>query len=123
MCDEYLDNDLTDVDGDLELPTRAVPRPSAIGLAIDELLLTLATKNADYTGDYSEFFNFESSAIAAGIEVDDVFKVLLAVKEGRIAALASATHSPNHEALLDSYKDFAGYAVLRYAYHLSQQEN
>lgn len=101
-----------------------VAKHSYINQAMNELLFTLASKNADYAGLVDEFFNFDFASEAARVSVDDVFRVMLGVKEGRIRAIIARgafgkPGHPNNESLLDSYKDFAGYAVLRYAYHLS----
>lgn len=91
---------------------------SWIGAALDELRSVLTSKNQDYRID-GEFSNFEFAANIADIDVVDSITNQLAIKLGRIKGLGE---EPNNEAKLDSYKDLAGYAILLYAYVLSEQE-
>ena len=91
--------------------------PSYIEYAISDLHDTLKSKNADYRID-GEFSNFEFAAEVAGIETVDAIATQVGIKLGRIKGLSD----PNNEALLDSYKDLAGYAIILYAHALSLQD-
>lgn len=88
---------------------------SYIQKAMDELLLTLATKNNDYRID-GEFSNFEFAADLADLEVHDVFLIQIAIKIGRLKGQLQGGY--NHETYMDTVKDLAGYAVLFYAQQL-----
>jgi hypothetical protein len=89
---------------------------SWIDRAILELNATLAAKNEDYRID-GEFSNFEMAATVADTTVDKVMLTQIAIKLGRLKGLSD---HPMNESRLDTYKDLAGYAVILYAYALSQ---
>lgn len=90
-----------------------------IDRAIEDLQETLASKNADYRID-GEFSNFEHAAESVGISVISTIMTQLFIKLGRLEGLAD---QPNNEARLDTYKDLAGYAIILYAYALSQENS
>lgn len=93
---------------------------SCIELALSLLKETLRSKNADYRIG-SEFSNFYFSADVAGIAPGDVMMAQIGIKLGRIKGILSTTDRDiNHEALIDTYKDLAGYAVLLYALKLKE---
>lgn len=84
--------------------------------ALVELRSTLLDRNENYKID-GEFSNFEFAATIAGIDPLDVMMSQTAIKLGRIKGLWSKERVDN-DALLDSYKDLAGYSVIMFAYAL-----
>jgi hypothetical protein len=90
--------------------------------AIIELERTLSSKNSDYRID-GEFSNFEQAAKTArqitGVQftADEVIATQIGIKLGRLEGLPP---EPNNESRLDTLKDLAGYAIILYAYTLSQ---
>ena len=74
-------------------------------------------KSADYANDNRRYSNFEYAAKFAGVTVDQVFAVLIGVKEARLLELESSGKTPLNEAIEDTRLDAAVYAVLRYSYH------
>lgn len=96
---------------------------SAITSAIEILAATLESKNADYKID-DEFSNFTFAADAAGIKPSDVLMGQIGIKIGRIKGLKKDPFKDiNYEALLDSYQDLAGYAIILYAMKLKDLGN
>src|SRR5437879_36007 len=92
---------------------------SYIEVALEELTVTLASKNQDYRID-GELSNFEFAAEAAGIETYRAILSQLAIKLGRLKGIEGK--DVNNETALDTYKDLAGYAIILYAYALSLQD-
>lgn len=96
-----------------------------IDRAIEDLQETLASKNADYRID-GEFSNFSAAASTAcsltglAIGTEDAIALQIGIKMGRLQGLPLA---PGNEARLDTYKDLAGYAIILYAYALSQESS
>lgn len=87
--------------------------------ALVELQSVLVERNRDYKID-SEFSNFEFAGSISGVETVDVILSQLSIKLGRIKGLRGKAPSENNQlALLDSYKDLAGYATILFAYALS----
>lgn len=84
--------------------------------ALAELQSVLVERNRDYKID-GEFSNFEFAARVADLLPEDVMISQLAIKLGRIKGL-KVKGSVNQDALLDSYKDLAGYATILFAYSL-----
>ena len=95
------------------------PTNSWIRQAIYGLSLTLDAKNEDYRID-GEFSNFEYAGQLAGVHPMDVIVTQVGIKLGRLKGLPK---DPNNEARLDTFKDLAGYAVILYAYALSQVDD
>ncbi len=102
------------------IPKGEAPAPSRIREALDELTLTLALKNSDYK-IAGEFSNFYYAHDVAGVGIRDVFLIHIATKLGRIRGLLQSDRDVNYEAIEDSIKDLAGYAVLMYAHELSMK--
>jgi len=101
-------------------PTVKYEEWSNIGLALDNLKRTLQTKNSDYKLN-SEFSNFYFAADVAGTSAHDVILGQIGIKIGRIKGLLQKNGDDiNHEALLDSYQDLAGYAIILYALKLKE---
>lgn len=73
-------------------------------------------KNHDYAEGDNPFSNFEFAAEFAGVTVDQVFDVLIGVKQARLQVLSKAD-APNFESLHDTRIDQANYAALKAAYH------
>ena len=73
-------------------------------------------KNHDYAEDGSPFSNFEFAAQFAGVTVDQVFDVMIGIKQARLAVLQKK-EAPNFESLHDTRVDQANYAALKAAYH------
>lgn len=84
--------------------------------ALEELQSVLVERNRDYKID-GEFSNFEFAARVADLLPEDVMVSQLAIKLGRIKGLKAKGYV-NQDALLDSYKDLAGYATILFAYSL-----
>jgi hypothetical protein len=74
-------------------------------------------KSADYANDENRYANFEYAAKFAGVTVDQVFAVLIGVKEARLLELQTAGKTAVNESIEDTRLDAAVYAVLRYSYH------
>ncbi len=74
-------------------------------------------KSQDYANEKDRYSNFEYAAKFAGVTVDQVFAVLIGVKEARLLELSAAGKTPVNEAIEDTRLDAAVYAVLRYSYH------
>lgn len=77
----------------------------------------LSQKNHDYKID-SEFSNFEYAAELSGSDVLGVIMAQIGIKLGRLKGLPEEVYN---EAKIDTYRDLAGYAVILYAYVMSQQ--
>jgi hypothetical protein len=86
--------------------------------ACREITETLAKKGQDYTAPGDEFENFLEQARAAGIELHQVFKSILAQKRTREKNVRAKGGLTNFEPFIDSIRDHAGYAVLWYACEL-----
>ena len=84
----------------------------------EQLLQTMLaihdSKNADYATDGNPYSNFEEAAAAAGVSVDQVFAVLMGIKQARLKALTG--RPPQNEPVQDSLLDLAVYAALRASY-------
>jgi hypothetical protein len=94
---------------------------SMITEALNSLSATLDTKNSDYKMDSNEFSNFYFAADVAGISASEVMLAQIGIKIGRIKGLtADPSKDVNHESLLDTYQDLAGYAILLYALKLKE---
>jgi hypothetical protein len=91
---------------------------SWIEVAVYELLATLASKNQDYRID-GEFSNFEHTAALVDTTPENVMLTQVGIKIGRLNGLRRSGATPNHEGLLDTCKDLAGYAIILYAYAMS----
>lgn len=89
---------------------------------LDCMRRTHDQKNADYAIDGNPFSNFEEAAASAGVTVDQVFAVLIGIKQARIKALTSQGKAPQNESLQDSIKDLAVYAALRAAYQVEMPD-
>lgn len=74
------------------------------------------SKSHDYAEGDNPFSNFEFAAQFAGVTVDQVFDVLIGVKQARLQVLSKAD-APNFESLHDTRIDQANYAALKAAYH------
>ena len=88
--------------------------------AFDALLTRMGEihdrKNQDYAQLANPYSNFEEAAAAAGITVDQVFAVLMGIKQARLKELTSTSKIPNNESLQDTKLDLAVYAALRASY-------
>jgi hypothetical protein len=84
--------------------------------ALKDLSRTLAEKNHDYKID-GEFSNFEYAAELSGSDVLGVMMTQIGIKLGRLKGLPEEVYN---EPKIDTYKDLAGYAVILYAYVMSQ---
>ena len=73
-------------------------------------------KGHDYARDENPYSNFEEAAAEAGVSVNDVFKVMVGIKNARIRELERSGKSPQNEALLDSYMDGLMYKALQLSY-------
>ena len=87
---------------------------------LDEMRALHARKNQDYASDTNPFSNFEEAAEEAGVEVADVFAVLIGIKNARIRELERSGKTPQNESLMDSYLDRCMYVALDLAYRRQQ---
>lgn len=87
--------------------------------ALEDLSHNLASKNEDYRID-GEFSNFEHTAALVDTTPENVMLTQIGIKLGRLNGLRRSGATPNNESLLDTYHDLAGYAVILYAYVMSQ---
>jgi hypothetical protein len=93
------------------------PDPNSwIQAALTDLGHTLASKNHDYKID-GEFSNFEYAAELSGSDVLGVMMTQIGIKLGRLKGLPEEVYN---EPKIDTYADLAGYAVILYAYVMSQ---
>ena len=74
-------------------------------------------KNADYATAKDPYSNFTQAAEFAGVTVDQVFAVLIGIKEARLKELTSTGKVPNNESIQDTRIDAATYAALRASYY------
>lgn len=79
-------------------------------------------KNHDYASDNNPYSNFEFAAHYAGITVDQVFDVMIGVKQARLIELTSAGKTPNNESIWDTKRDLAVYAMLKASYSMKVVE-
>lgn len=91
---------------------------SYVQRAIEELAETLQSKNEDYRIG-GEFSNFEYAAEVSSTTTAEVMLTQIGIKVGRLIGLKE---NPNNESFKDSVKDLAGYAVILYAYLMSEDE-
>lgn len=73
-------------------------------------------KNEDYAQDGNPYSNFEFAANFAGVTVNQVFDVLIGVKQARLLNLTDSGKTPNHESIEDSQLDQAVYTALKASY-------
>lgn len=81
-----------------------------------------ARKSHDYAKNDNPFSNFEEAATEAGLEVNEVFRVMIGIKNARIRELEGNGKTPENEALVDSYMDRLMYGALQLAYMKKQLE-
>ena len=74
-------------------------------------------KNADYAEDGNPYSNFEFAAAFAGVTVEQVFDVLIGVKQARLLNLTRPGKEPKHESIADTRLDQAVYVALKASYH------
>lgn len=78
-------------------------------------------KNQDYAEDGNPYSNFEFAATYAGVTVDQVFAVMMGIKQARLLVLTGSGKVPNNESIEDSLIDLANYAALRASYNRPPQ--
>lgn len=74
------------------------------------------SKQEDYADPDNPYSNFEFAANFAGVSVNQVFDVLIAVKQARLAVLTKSGRAPNNESIDDSLLDQAVYTTLKASY-------
>lgn len=79
-------------------------------------------KSHDYASDNNPYSNFEFAAHYAGITVDQVFDVMIGVKQARLIELTSNNKTPNNESIWDTKRDLAVYAMLKASYSMQVTE-
>lgn len=79
-------------------------------------------KAHDYAEDDNPFSNFEYAAAMAGITVEQVFVVLIAIKTARLGQLVGNDKEPNNESIDDTLLDSMNYPGLMRAYRRTQEE-
>lgn len=90
-------------------------------LAMQKISL-IERKNNDYAKSTDAFSNFKYCASMAGITVEQVFMVFLAVKYARLQELLSGKEAQN-ESLQDTLLDLSNYSDLLNIYMESKNEN
>lgn len=75
-------------------------------------------KNHDYAEDNNPYSNFEYAAAHAGVTVQQVFDVMLGIKQARLRQLT--VKDAINESIRDSMIDRAVYAALAVAYYDAQ---
>ena len=95
---------------------------TAVADTLDQLRQLHAAKSHDYAQDGNPFSNFEEAAAAAGVSVDTVFAVMMAIKQARLKELQRSGKTPKHESIADTLVDLALYGVLRAAYHHAPED-
>lgn len=88
---------------------------------LDEILQLHEGKSSDYAQDTNVYSNFEVCAEAAGITVDQVFRVFKAVKLARASNLIDNQKEAKNESIEDTLLDDCVYSVLRLAYWRSKK--
>lgn len=76
-------------------------------------------KSHDYAQDGNPYSNFEYAAFVAKRftdPIDVVFATMLGIKLARLAELTSAGKTPRNEALQDTRRDLANYALIWASY-------
>ena len=73
-------------------------------------------KNHDYAQDGNPYSNFQFAANFAGVTVEQVFDVLIGVKQARLLNLTQPGKVPNHESINDTRLDQAVYVALKASY-------
>jgi hypothetical protein len=91
-------------------------QPSDVTAVLADLADLHERKSHDYAQDSNPFSNFEEAAASAGVSVDTVFAVMMAIKQARLKELQQAAKTPKHESIADTQIDLALYGVLRAAY-------
>lgn len=93
---------------------------SYVQRAIEELAETLQSKNEDYRigGEFSNF-QYAADSVGGGMDAATVMRVQIGIKLGRILG-QSVSSDFNNESFRDSVKDLAGYAIILYAYLMSE---
>jgi hypothetical protein len=93
-----------------------------IAKKIQELKELLVKKNADRVGDsINEFECFEQTAERTGFTVDEVFRIIMTMKEVRLDnLLAHPNVDPSFESIQDNLNDLAGYYILFAAWYDSK---
>lgn len=96
-------------------------REDPVDNAIADITEINRKKRADYTSGDDPFQNFKEVATETGRSVEEVFDVMIAVKNARIRSLRANDREPQNESLTDSLLDRAVYSVLAYAYAKENQ--
>jgi hypothetical protein len=73
-------------------------------------------KNHDYAEDGNPYSNFEFAAQFAGVSVQQVFDVMIGIKQARLLVLTQSGKEPNNESIEDTRLDQAVYATLKASY-------
>lgn len=81
---------------------------------LDEMEALHSKKNHDYAEDSNPFSNFEYAAAHAGITVEQVFDVMLGIKQARLRQLTAK--DARNESKRDTLLDRAVYATIALAY-------
>lgn len=89
---------------------------------LDELKTVHESKSHDYAEDENVYSNFEFAARYAGVTVDQVFDVLLGIKQARKLNLVKAGKIPKNEPILDTYKDRTVYSGLAASYYIDNKD-
>ncbi len=88
----------------------------------DEAYGLVGAKAHDYAEDDNPFSNFEFAAEIAGITVEQVFMVMIAIKTARLGQLIGKGKEPNNESIDDTLLDAMNYPGLLKAYRRQGSE-
>jgi hypothetical protein len=86
-----------------------------IRATFDDLAYLVDGKAADYADDGNVFSNFEGAARLTGLTVEQVFHVMISIKQERLRQLMSGK-TPNFEGIEDTLMDLANYTALWLTY-------
>lgn len=87
---------------------------------LERMASTHDKKNEDYATAGNPYSNFEEAAAFAGVTVEQVFDVLIGIKQARLKELTQSGKKPNNESIQDTRLDAAVYAALRASYFEDQ---
>lgn len=83
---------------------------------LEDMLELHERKGHDYARSDNPYSNFEEAAAESGLSVDQVFRVMVAIKNARIRELERSGKDPQNESVQDSYMDRLMYCALQLSY-------
>jgi len=115
-ADKGILNELAD-----NMAAQGTQLPPFVQEALNEARDTFARKNADYAKDNAWRSNFDAIADQMGFDAVTAADTLIAVKQARLAALATNGRTPINEGVKDTYLDRMVYSIIAYALYLDEE--